>query len=88
MTFKGEDYLLSTSKDGYIVRWKVSADGVRVIEGKVIKDKVTRMTFNVSFIPNTGNKFFICSVDNGIRLYNLETCEVNIHVSMIPICCH
>ena len=31
------------------------------------------MAFNVSFLPHTGNRYFIASCDDSIRLFDMET---------------
>jgi hypothetical protein len=39
-------------------------------------DGVTCMAFTVSFIPNTGNKYFIGACDAHLRLYDFENAQV------------
>ncbi|KAJ3326298.1 hypothetical protein HDV06_000174 [Boothiomyces sp. JEL0866] len=58
--FKGNQYLLSTSQDG------------EPPEKKQLTDGYTCMAFTTSFLPNTGNKYFIASCDDSIRLYDFE----------------
>ena len=41
-----------------------------------MQDGLTCMAFNVSFLPNTGNKYFIASCDDSIRLFDMETHQV------------
>jgi hypothetical protein len=41
-----------------------------------INDGITCMAFSVSFVPNTGNKFFIGACDEHIRLYDFEQNQV------------
>ncbi|KAJ3274916.1 hypothetical protein HDV01_001780 [Terramyces sp. JEL0728] len=41
-------------------------------EKKQITDGYTCMAFTTSFLPNTGNKYFIASCDDSIRLYDFE----------------
>jgi hypothetical protein len=39
-------------------------------------DGVTCMAFTVSFIPHTGNKYFIGACDASLRLYDFENAQV------------
>jgi hypothetical protein len=39
-------------------------------------DGITCMAFTVSFVPNTGNKYFLAACDEHIRLYDFESCQV------------
>lgn len=41
-----------------------------------MRDGVTCMAFTVSFVPNTGNKFFIAACDEHLRLYDFEQAVV------------
>jgi len=34
------------------------------------------MAFTVSFVPNTGNKYFLAACDDVIRLYDFETAQL------------
>lgn len=47
-------------------------------------DDITCMAFTVSFLPNTGNKYFIGACDDAIRLYDFEDCQVFL-ISLKPI---
>lgn len=35
-------------------------------------DGVTCMAFTVSFVPNTGNRYFLAAADENLRLYDFE----------------
>jgi hypothetical protein len=39
-------------------------------------DGITCMAFTVSFVPNTGNKYFLAACDEHIRLYDFESSQV------------
>lgn len=39
-------------------------------------DGVTCMAFTVSFVPNTGNKYFLAACDEHLRLYDFEQATV------------
>lgn len=41
-----------------------------------IDDPLTCMAFTVSFVPNTGNKYFLGACDDVVRLYDFETAEL------------
>lgn len=76
LTFMGENYLVSTSQDGYIFKWHMSADWTTLLDSTKIVDEQTCMAFNVSFVPNTGNKYFMASTDEHLRLYDFEEGKV------------
>lgn len=40
-------------------------------------DGVTCMAFTVSFVPNTGNKYFLAAADENLRLYDFEHATVS-----------
>ncbi|KAI8379820.1 WD40-repeat-containing domain protein [Choanephora cucurbitarum] len=74
--FKGENYFISTSQDGYIYRWKMSEDWTVLIESRKMQDEITCMAFNISFVPNTANKYFMAAVDEHVRLYDFEEAKL------------
>jgi WD40 repeat protein len=76
VVYKGDNYFVSTSQDGYIIQHKVDQDWTNVLERERMKDGITCMAFNVSFLPNTGNRFFVASCDDSIRLFDMETKQV------------
>ncbi|CAG8547573.1 1755_t:CDS:10 [Paraglomus brasilianum] len=76
VVFKGESYYISTSQDGYIYRWKMQDDWTTLIESKPMEDGITCMAFTVSFVPNTGNKYFLAATDEHIRLYDFEEAQL------------
>ncbi|KAF9175777.1 hypothetical protein BGX21_005982 [Mortierella sp. AD011] len=70
--FKGENYFLSGSQDGYLNKWHMESDW-RGLESMVqMEDGITCMAFTVSFVPNTGNKYFLAAADENLRLYDFE----------------
>lgn len=44
-------------------------------------DGVTCMAFTVSFVPNTGNKYFLAACDEHLRLYDFEQATVSYYFS-------
>ncbi|KAJ2156508.1 hypothetical protein GGF46_005140 [Coemansia sp. RSA 552] len=76
VVYKGENYLVTTSQDGYIRCWHMGADWVVLLDTKEVADGVTCMAFTVSFVPNTGNRFFIASTDDHLTLMDLEHCKI------------
>ncbi|KAI8923196.1 WD40-repeat-containing domain protein [Entophlyctis helioformis] len=74
--FKGQNYFLSTSQDGYIIKWHVSKDWTMLLDRNWMRDGVTCMAFTVSFLPHTGNKYFVAACDDNIRLYDFEHAQV------------
>lgn len=42
------------------------------------------MVFAIAFLPDCGNKYFLAAVDDGIRLYDLESCTVRYLIRHLP----
>lgn len=42
-----------------------------------VNDRESCMAFTVSFIPNTGNKYYLAACDDVIRLYDFEHATVS-----------
>ncbi|KAJ1735454.1 hypothetical protein LPJ72_001856 [Coemansia sp. Benny D160-2] len=76
VVYKGENYYVTTSQDGYIRRWHMDSDWVVLLDTKEVEDGVTCMAFTVSFVPNTGNRFFVASTDDHVTLMDLENCAI------------
>ncbi|OAD07625.1 hypothetical protein MUCCIDRAFT_104563 [Mucor lusitanicus CBS 277.49] len=72
VVFMEQNYLVSTSQDGSIRKWHMAEDWQTLIASTKMKDDVTCMAFTVSFLPNTGNKYFIAAADEHLRLYDFE----------------
>ncbi|KAI7906648.1 WD40-repeat-containing domain protein [Cokeromyces recurvatus] len=70
--FKGEPYFVSTSQDGYIIKWHMNKDWTELLDSVKMIDGLTCMAFTISFVPNTGNKYFIAACDEHLRLYDFE----------------
>lgn len=71
--YKNENYLVSTSQDGYIVKWSMSKGWTNLLKSCRIEDGETCMAFNVAFLPNTGNRLFVAACDNHVALFDFET---------------
>ncbi|CAJ0640018.1 5702_t:CDS:2, partial [Entrophospora sp. SA101] len=69
--FKGENYYITTSQDGYFIKWKMDDDWITLKEKILIEDGY--IVFYISFLPNTGNKYFLAAIDDIIKLYDFET---------------
>ncbi|ORX99738.1 WD40 repeat-like protein [Basidiobolus meristosporus CBS 931.73] len=74
--FKGANYIISTSQDGYIIKWQMGADWKTLIEMTRMEDGITCMAFTISFVPNTGNKYFVSACDDTLRLYDFENAQL------------
>ncbi|KAG0346494.1 hypothetical protein BG004_001618 [Podila humilis] len=70
--FRGENYYLSGSQDGYLNKWHMDSDWKTLKSMDQMLDGVTCMAFTVSFVPNTGNKYFLAAADENLRLYDFE----------------
>ncbi|KAI8140478.1 WD40-repeat-containing domain protein [Fennellomyces sp. T-0311] len=76
VSFDKGNYYISTSQDGYIIKWHVGDDWTTLIESTRMDDGVTCMAFTVSFLPNTGNKYFMAACDETLRLYDFEEAQL------------
>lgn len=76
LTFKSENYLISTSQDGYIMKWHMNETWTKLIKATAMLDGITCMAFTVSFVPNTGNKYFIAACDEQLKLFDFEQAMV------------
>ncbi|ORY96382.1 WD40-repeat-containing domain protein [Syncephalastrum racemosum] len=72
VTFKGENYFISTSQDGFIRKWHMAQDWITLLDSSEVEDGETCMAFTISFLPNTGNKYFMGACDGHLRLYDFE----------------
>jgi len=78
VTFKGDNFLLSCSEDGRIMKWPMNEDYSGLKKGKsksIFPENETYMIFSLTFIPNTGNKYFLGACDDGIKIFDFETEE-------------
>ncbi|KAI8994642.1 WD40-repeat-containing domain protein [Pilobolus umbonatus] len=75
LQFKGENYYISTSQDGHIIKWHMEDDWITLKSKTKMVDNITCMAFTVSFVPDTGNKYFIAATDEHLRLYDFENAE-------------
>ncbi|KAL0083572.1 WD40-repeat-containing domain protein [Phycomyces blakesleeanus] len=76
LTFNGKNYYISTSQDGYIFKWNMDSDWTTLIDATHMEDGATCMAFTVSFVPNTGNKYFLAACDEHLRLYDFEESQL------------
>ncbi|KAI8137988.1 WD40-repeat-containing domain protein [Fennellomyces sp. T-0311] len=72
LKFKGKNYYITTSQDGYIIKWHMDEDWTTLTGSTKMEDGITCMAFTISFLPNTGNKFFVSACDGHLRLYDFE----------------
>ncbi|KAL6073692.1 SH3 and multiple ankyrin repeat domains protein 1 isoform X1, variant 2 [Balamuthia mandrillaris] len=70
--FKEENYLLSASQDGYIIKWHFDSTWTKCLGTKRIDEVTTNMALGLSFLPNCGNKYFASAADEGIKIYDFE----------------
>lgn len=50
-----------------------------------MEDGITCMAFTVSFVPNTGNKYFLAAADENLRLYDFEHATVSFKSLLVSI---
>ncbi|PWA02527.1 hypothetical protein BB558_001352 [Smittium angustum] len=77
VVYKETNYWITTSQDGFIRRWPMKDDWITPLEeSKAFVDGVSCMVFSVSFVPNTGNRFFVAACDERVKLFDMEACKV------------
>ncbi|CAG8535931.1 10011_t:CDS:10 [Ambispora gerdemannii] len=74
--YKDTPYYITTSQDGYIIKWQMESDWTTLVSSKRMEDGITCMAFTVSFVPNTGNRYFLAATDEHIRLYDFEEAQL------------
>ncbi|RKP22525.1 hypothetical protein SYNPS1DRAFT_31873 [Syncephalis pseudoplumigaleata] len=47
-----------------------------LVEYTRMEDGITCMAFTVSFLPHTGNRYFLAACDDGVKLFDFETARV------------
>ncbi|CAG8505132.1 7110_t:CDS:10 [Scutellospora calospora] len=76
VVYKGVPYFLTTSQDGYIIKWKMRDDWTTLINKQPMVDGLTCMAFTVSFVPNTANRYFMAATDEHVRLYDFDAAQL------------
>ncbi|KAI9305369.1 WD40-repeat-containing domain protein [Cunninghamella echinulata] len=76
LKFEDKNYYITTSQDGYIFKWHMENDWITLVDSQCMGDGVTCMAFTVSFLPNTGNKYFLGACDAHLKLYDFEQAQV------------
>ncbi|KAF7730101.1 hypothetical protein EC973_003047 [Apophysomyces ossiformis] len=76
LTFKEKNYYISTSQDGYIIKWHMEEDWTTLVQSTRMEDGITCMAFTVSFVPNTGNKYFLAACDGHLRIFDFEDAQL------------
>ena len=74
--FRNSAYYVSASQDGYIFKWEMEPDWCTLRKKTRLEDGETCMVFTISFVPNTGNKYFIAACDDRIKLFDFEVGKV------------
>lgn len=69
-------YILTGSYDGSVIRWRLSNTLDALEEKNTLQDSQSNIVFNIEFIPDTFNRFFITASDNAIRLYDLHRMQL------------
>lgn len=75
--YKGENYYVTTSQDGYIIKWKMKGDSWTELDSYTkMFDGITCMAFTISFLPHTGNRYFIAATDGDVSLFDFESAQI------------
>ncbi|KAJ3076038.1 hypothetical protein HDU98_005987 [Podochytrium sp. JEL0797] len=74
VVFKQEPYYVSASEEGYIRKWKMSKDWTQEVSSSRFTDSAnTCIAFCITFLPHTGNKYFLAACDDRISIFDFET---------------
>ncbi|KAI9202680.1 WD40-repeat-containing domain protein [Polychytrium aggregatum] len=76
LEYMGDSYCISSSQDGYIIRWKIASDWSRLLARKRMEDGITCMAFTITFLPHTGNRYFLAACDAGVRLFDFGEAQL------------
>jgi hypothetical protein len=79
LTYKNSKYVISSSQDGHLIKWQFATSdnkddgwGLNLVSSKQFADNSTWMAFDIAFLPNTGNRYFVVAADTGVKLFDLE----------------
>jgi len=71
--FKGQNYLVSASEDGKIIKWKMNEHFSDALDWIILDDDdSTSSAVSVCFVPNCGNKYLVAGCDDGVKLFDFE----------------
>jgi WD40 repeat protein len=76
VVFKNENYYVTTSQDGYIIKWKMKNGWTELDHYTKMIDGITCMAFTISFLPNTGNKYFLAATDGDVSIFDFEKSQI------------
>ncbi|KAJ3152965.1 hypothetical protein HDU86_005420 [Geranomyces michiganensis] len=72
VSFRDINYFVTTSQDGYIIKWQTGADWRGMQRRATLQDGETCMAFTVSFLPHTGNRYLVAACDSGLTVFDFE----------------
>lgn len=70
--FNQQNYILTGSNDGRLIKWKMSADWSQCESHQLFSDLSTNVVLSIAFVPDTGNKFFVIGGDDCIKVFDFE----------------
>lgn len=73
VTFKGDNYVLSGSQDGTIIKWRMNSEWNTCLGQEQMLDDETCMVFHISVLPNCGSKYFMAACDSNVKIFDFET---------------
>eukprot|EP01080_Neovahlkampfia_damariscottae_P002488 gene2488-3197_t len=74
--FKKEEYYLTGSYDGSMIKWKINEKTNKIQKEQTIMDGISNVIFSISFLPKCENKFFLAGCDDKIKLFDFEFGEL------------
>jgi len=70
--FKNENYLITCSEDGRIIKWLMNEDWSSLVDSEFVDDLTTSVATGLTFVPACGNLYFIAACDEGLKLFDFE----------------
>ncbi|KAI8588512.1 WD40-repeat-containing domain protein [Geranomyces variabilis] len=86
VSFRDNNYFVTTSQDGYIMKWQTGPDWRGMQRRVTLKDGETCMAFTVSFLPHTGNRYLVAACDSGLTVFDFELETKIQHFSTLYSC--
>lgn len=77
LNYKGENYLLTASEEGFIIKWPMNDNFDDIIAStEYFPDMSTCVIVDITIVPNCGSRYFLTSSDTGMKLFDFETKEL------------
>ena len=76
LKYKNKNFMLSSSQDGYLIKWQFDSNW-DFQKKSYIDDESTSIAISIAFFPECGNRYFACSGDHAVKVYDFENERVS-----------